>query len=151
MTRLSDRIDRWLTIEQPVTYWSFWEALLRLVPFFLAMFALVAVATDVRFAFYSFAPLPFVFVAATVGYAVRDLNVTELVVSHLVAAVYGFLLWLSGTAGALLQRPTPVLSVIAVLAFVAMIAGFSSSTLHGRQEDDEFTRAYREHRSDDEE
>lgn len=150
MTRLPGRFDRWFTVGQPVTYWSFWWALLRLVPVLVGLFALVTVATGMQFTVDSFAPLPFVFVAATFGYAVRDLDAEGALISLLIAGVYGFVLWLTGAGSVLLRRPTPMLSVIAALAFVAMFTGFASPMLHGRRENTEFARAYQKHKLGDE-
>jgi len=150
MSRLPDRIDGWLTVEQPVTYWSFWAALLWLGAFLLVPFVLIAAAAGVRFTIVSFAPLPFVLVAASLGYAVRGLNQVGALISLLLAVVYAFLLWLSGTGLLLLRQPTPLLSVLAVLTFVAMIAGFAAPTIHGRRQSGEFTRAYWEYRVSEE-
>lgn len=127
---------------QPVTYWPFWLASLRLVPILLGVFVLVTVATGMQFTGDSFAPFPFVFVAATFGYAVRDLDTEGAVISLLITVVYAFVLWLSGAGSVLLRRPTPMLSVIAALAFVAMFAGFASPKLHGRRRNTEFVQAY---------
>ncbi len=138
---LPDRLDRWLTIEQPVTYWSFWAALLRLVPLLAVPFVLVYLGAGEGFALRSFAPLPFVFVAATLGYAVRAFDGVEALISLLLAVVYGFLLWLTGVGVAVLRQPTPLLSVLAVLAFVAVVTGFASPALHGRGSDEEFEAA----------
>lgn len=146
MSRVLDRVDHWLSVERPVTYWSFWRALLRLGAILAPPFGLIAAAAGLRFTVISFAPLPFVLVAATFGYAVRDLNPLGGLISLLLAVLYGFLLWLSGTGLLLLRRPTPLLSVLAVLTFVAMVAGFGAPTIHGRRENREFVRAYREHR-----
>ena len=149
MTRvpwLPDRLDRWLTIEQPVTYWSFWAALGRLVPLLAVPFVVVVLAAGEGFALRSFAPLPFVFVAATLGYAVRAFDGVGALISLLLAVVYGFLLWLTGVGVAVLRQPTPLLSVLAVLAFVAVVAGFASPALHGQDGDDEFEAARRRRR-----
>lgn len=143
---LPDRLDHWLTIEQPVTYWSFWAALLRLVPLLAVPFVLVYLGAGEGFALRSFAPLPFVFVAATVGYAVRAFDGVGALISLLLAVVYGFLLWLTGVGVAVLRQPTPLLSVLAVLAFVAIVAGFASPVLHGQGGDDEFEAARRRRR-----
>jgi hypothetical protein len=145
-----ERVDQWFTIEQPVTYWSFWLALLRLVPVFLLLFGLVAAIGGVRFAVISFAPLPYVLVAATVGYAVRNFDAGGILVSVVAGLVYGFTLWLSGIAGLILSRPTVILSVSAVLAFLALSAGFASSTLHGQAEKDEFREKRREYQQEQE-
>ncbi|QKY19468.1 hypothetical protein B4589_003400 [Halolamina sp. CBA1230] len=135
--------DRWLTVEQPVTYWSFWAALLRLVPLLAVLFVAVSAVTSSEFALRSFAPLPFVFVTATLGYAVRAFDGVGALVSVLSAVVYGFLLWLDGVGTTLLRQPTTMLSVLAVLAFVALLAGFGSPTLHGQHSDDELSAARR--------
>ncbi len=134
-------MDRWLTVERPVTYWSFWAALLRLVPFLALLFVLVLLATSPTFALRSFAPLPFVFVAATFGYAVRAFDGVGALISALSAVVYGFLLALHGVGATLLRQPTPLLSVLAVLTFVALLAGFGSPTLHGQRGDAELESA----------
>ena len=143
MTRRPGLFARWLTVGDPVTYWSFWWALLRLVPILVGLFALVTAATGMRFTVDSFAPLPFVFVAATLGYAVRAFDGVGALISVLSAVVYGFLLWLDGVGTTLLRQPTPLLSALAVLTFVALIAGFGSPTLHGQRGDDEFVAARR--------
>jgi len=141
---LPERLNRWLTVEQPVTYWSFWAALLRLVPLLVVPFVVTFVAVGEGFALRSFAPVPFVFVAATVGYAVRAFDELGVLLSLIVATVYSFLLWVSGVGTALLRQPTPLLSVLAVLAFVALLAGFGSSTLHGHRGGGELEQARRE-------
>ncbi|MFC6735194.1 hypothetical protein ACFQEQ_02945 [Halolamina salina] len=143
MSRAPDWADRWLTVERPVTYWSFWAALLRLVPFLGILFVLVLLATSLSFALRSFAPLPFVFVAATFGYAVRAFDGVGALISALSAAVYGFLLALDGIGATLLRQPTPLLSVLPVLTFLALLAGFGSPTLHGQRGDDELAAARR--------
>lgn len=147
MTRFRSRLDRWLTVGQPVSYWAFWFALLRLVPVLFGLFALVTVATGMQFSVDSFAPLPYVFVAATFGYAVRDLDTEGVLVSLLLAGVYSFVLWLADAGSVLLRRPTPMLLVIATLVFLAMFTGFASPMLHGRRA--EFARAYQRHRLGD--
>lgn len=149
MTKVSwlpDSLDRWLTVEQPVTYWSFWAALGRLVPLLVVPFVLVYVGAGEGFALRSFAPLPFVFVAATLGYAVRAFDGVGALISLLLAVVYGFLLWLTGVGVAVLRQPTLLLSMLAVLAFVAVVAGFASPALHGRDGTDEFEAARRRRR-----
>jgi hypothetical protein len=143
---LPDRLDRWLTIEQPVTYWSFWAALGRLAPLLAVPFVVVLLAGGEGFALRAFAPLPFVFVAATLGYAVRAFDGVGALISLLLAVVYGFLLWLTGVGVAVLRQPTPLLSVLAVLAFVAVVAGFASPALHGQDGADEFEAARRRRR-----
>jgi hypothetical protein len=140
---LPERLNRWLTVAQPVTYWSFWAALLRLVPLLVVPFVVVFVAVGGGFALRSFAPVPFVFVAATLGYAVRAFDELGVLLSLIVAAVYGFLLWASGVGMAVLRQPTPLLSVLAVLAFVALVAGFSAPTLHGQRGEGGLERARR--------
>ncbi|AEN06062.1 hypothetical protein Halar_2404 [halophilic archaeon DL31] len=35
---LGDRITSWLTLRQPVTYWSFWRDLVRLAPVLIGLF-----------------------------------------------------------------------------------------------------------------
>jgi len=124
-----------------VTYWSFWAALLRLVPLLALLFVLVLLATSLPFTLRSFAPLPFVFVAATFGYAVRAFDGAGALISILSAVVYGFLLALDGIGATLLRQPTPLLTVLAVLTFVALLAGFGSPTLHGQGGDAELESA----------
>lgn len=141
MSRFPDWVDRWLTVERPVTYWSFWAALLRLVPLLAVIFVLVLLTTSLSFTLRSFAPVPFVFVAATLGYAVRAFDGVGALISVLSAVVYGFLLALDGIGATLLRQPTPLLSVLAVLTFVALLAGFGSSTLHGQGGDAELEAA----------
>jgi len=141
-------LDRWLTVERPVTYWAFWAAILRLVPLLSVPFVLVAIGTSEPFALRSFAPLPFVFVASTLGYAVRAFDGVGMLVSFILAGVYSFLLWLSGVGESVLSQPTPLLSVLAVLAFVALLAGFGSPTLHGQNGSEEFTEARRQWEDD---
>ncbi|NHX36117.1 MULTISPECIES: hypothetical protein [Halolamina] len=141
---LPERLNRWLTVGRPVTYWSFWAALLRLVPLLAVLFVAVAFAVGEGFALRAFAPLPFVFVAATLGYAVRAFDGLGVLISLLLAGIYAFLLWLSGVGATLLGQPTPLLSVLAVLAFVAVLAGFGAPTLHGQRGADELEQARRE-------
>ncbi len=141
---LPERLNRWLTVERPVTYWSFWAALLRLVPLLAALFVAVFFAVGEGFALRSFAPLPYVFVAATLGYAVRAFDGLGVLLSLLLATVYGFLLWLSGVGTALLRQPTPLLSALAALAFAAVVAGFSAPTLHADRGAENLERARRE-------
>ena len=141
---LPERLNRWLTVGRPVTYWSFWRALLRLIPFLALLFVAVALGVDEWFALRSFAPLPFVFVAATLGYAVRAFDEFGVLISLLVAIVYSFLLWVSGVGATLLGQPTPLLQALAVLTFAAILAGFSAPTLHGQGGADELERARRE-------
>jgi small-conductance mechanosensitive channel len=146
---LTDRVNRWFSIRQPVTYWSFWGDLLRLAPVLVTLFALFAVALGTQFSVLTFAPLPYVFVAATSGFAVRDLDLLGGLWSGLLGVVYGFVLWVTNVGPLLLQRPTPVLSAVAVLTFVALVVGFSAPSLHGRRANREFEAAYRRHHLDD--
>lgn len=134
-------VDEWLTIEQPVTYWSFWMALLRLVPVLLVPFVVVYVGIGEEFAVRTFAPLPFVFIAPTLGYAVRAFDGTGALFSLLFAIVYSFFLWVQGTARLLLTQPTPMLSVLAVLTFIALVAGFASPAIHGKNTEESFEDA----------
>lgn len=143
---LPDRLDRWLTVERPVTYWSFWAALGRLVPLLAVPFVLVYVGAGEGLALRSFAPLPFVFLAATLGYAVRAFDGVGTLISLLLAVIYGFFLWLTGVGVTVLRQPTPLLSMLAVLAFVAVVVGFASPALHGRDGADEFEAARRRRR-----
>ncbi|GAB7093265.1 hypothetical protein JCM30237_04170 [Halolamina litorea] len=136
-------LDRWLTLKQPVTYWSFWAALLRLLPLFVLPFLVTVAVVTPAFAVRAFAPLPFVLVAATLGYAVRAFDGVGALVSVLIAALYSFLLGVTGVGESVVSQPTPLLSVLAVLAFVALLAGFGSPTLHGQRGDDEFAAARR--------
>ncbi|MFB6221613.1 MAG: hypothetical protein ABEH90_09250 [Halolamina sp.] len=145
---LLERLDQWLTIERPVTYWSFWAALLRLVPILLVLLGLVAVVAGRRFTLISFAPVPFVFIAATVGYTVREFDAKGALMSVVIALIYSFLLWLTGTGWLILRRPTPMLSAVAVLTFVALLAGFGSPTLHGQGDGRDFEQARRQYRQE---
>lgn len=147
--RLPDVLDRWFSIRRPVSYWSFWGDLLRLTPVLGAAFAVVSAVAGLEFAVFSFAPLPFVFVAATGGYAVRDLDLVGWLWSGLGALTYAFVLGVTDVGWLLLQRPRPVLTAIAVLTFVALVAGFAAPSLHGRRSNREFEAAYRRHRADD--
>jgi uncharacterized membrane protein len=149
LSELFQRADHWFTLKEPVTYWSFWGDLLRLAPVFVGLFAVVAYTVGTEFTFQSFAPIPFVFVAATGGYAVREFSAVGALISLTVAVLYSGVLSLTGTAGLLLYRPNPVLSIVAVLTFIALLAGFASPALHGRQENTEFKQARREYRQDD--
>ncbi|MFW5939534.1 MAG: hypothetical protein ACOCQU_03705 [Halolamina sp.] len=127
-----------------MSYRSFWIALLRLVPGFVVAFIAVAVFVSEPFAVRSFASLPFVFAAATLGFAVRAFDRTGMLVSVLIAGVYSFLLEVGPVADHLLRQPTPMLSVLAVLTFGALLVGFSARTLHGQRGGSEFERARRE-------
>ncbi|MEF8800625.1 MAG: hypothetical protein V5A38_08455 [Halolamina sp.] len=149
MVRLPGRLARWFSIEQPVSYWTFWWALLRVVPLLLGVFALVTIASGMQFRLDSLAPLPFVFICATFGFAVRDLDEEGGLISLLLATFYSVILWLTGTGSVLLREPTPMLSVFAALAVVAMFTGFASPTLHGRQENEQFARVYQDRLDDD--
>lgn len=142
---LKTRLRRWFTIQQPVTYWSFWRDLLRLTPVLAALFVLSVAVFGMEFSVLSFAPLPFVFVTATTGYAIRDLHPSGGLWSVLVGLTYSAVLWITGTGQTLLQRPTPILTAVAVLTFVALVAGFAAPSLHGRADNREFRAAYRRH------
>lgn len=140
---LPARLDRWLTVERPVTYWTFWAALLRLAALLAVPFALSVFGGE-QFLLRAFGPLPFVFVAATLGYAVRAFDSLGVLVSAMLAAIYAFLLWLTGVGELLLTQPTPLLSVLSVLTFVALLAGFGSSALHSEPTEEEFVTARRQ-------
>jgi hypothetical protein len=146
---LPDRLDRWFSIRQPVSYWSFWWDLLRLAPVFLVVFGLMALTLGTEFSVLSFAPLPFVFVAATGGYAIRNLDLLGGFWSLLLAGSYGFVLAVTDVGWLLLQRPTPILKVVALLTFVALVSGFAAPSLHGRWENQEFEAAYQRHQGED--
>ena len=147
--RLPERLDSWFSIRQPVSYWSFWRDLMRIAPVLVAPFALLVATAGAQFSVLSFAPLPFVFVAATGGYAIRDLDLLGGFWSLLLAAAYGFVLAVTDFGWLLLQRPTPVLKAVALLTFVALVTGFAAPSLHGRRENATFEAAYRRHRNDD--
>ena len=142
---LTARLRRWFTIQRPVSYWSFWTDLLRLMPLLATLFVLSVALFGMEFSVLSFAPLPFVFVTATTGYAIRDLHLSGSLWSALVALTYSAILWLTGTAQTLLQRPTPILTAVAILTFVALVAGFAAPSLHGQPDNQEFRAAYRRH------
>jgi len=146
---LPGRLDDWFSIRRPVSYWSFWWDLLRLAPVFVGLFALLVHLVGTEFTVLAFAPLPFVFVAATGGYAIRDLNLLGGFWSLLLAGSYAFVLAVTEVGWLLLQRPTPILKVVALLTFVALVSGFAAPSLHGRRENREFEAAYRRHRGDD--
>jgi hypothetical protein len=139
---LPERLDRWLTVERPVSYWTFWAALLRLAALLALLFALSLLAGE-QFVLRAFAPLPFVFVAATLGYAVRAFDGVGVLVSGMIASSYAFLLRLTGVGELLLTQPTPLLSVLSILTFIALLAGFGSSALHGEPTEEEFATARR--------
>lgn len=145
---LLEWFDRWLTIEQPVTYWSFWVALLRLLPVLLVPFVVVYVGAGEQFALRTFAPLPLVFIASTLGYAVRAFDGFGTFLSVLFAGVYGYLLWVQGIGRLLLTQLTPILPVLAVLAFIALVAGFASPALHGRNASQAFKEARKDRREE---
>lgn len=147
--RLPERVDRWFSIRHPVSYWSFWRDLLRLAPVLVGLFALVVATVGTRFSVVTFAPLPYVFVAATAGYAIRDLNFLGGFWSLLLAAAYSFVLGVTEVGWVLLMRPTPVLKAVAILTFVALVAGFTAPSLHGRLENEGLEAAYRQHRRKD--
>lgn len=128
--RLVERLDAWLTLQQPVTYWSFWSRLLKVSPVLLvAVLVSVAIAGN-SLTLVPFAPVPYVFVAATLGFAVRRLEGGHALLSVGVAGVYTAMLVSLGTLSTLLASPSPILGAIAVLTFVATIAGFASPSLH---------------------
>lgn len=142
--RLVERLDVWLTLQQPVTYWSFWSRLLKVSPIvLLAVLASVAIAGS-ALTVVPFAPVPYVFVAATLGFAVRRLEGDHALVSLGVAGVYTAMLVSLGTFRMMLASPSPILAAIGILTFVATIAGFASPSLHRGFEQTELAAERRE-------
>lgn len=127
---LRDRVDGWFSLESPVTYWSFWAGLLRTVPVVLLAGLVVYAVHGERMAVVAVSPTPFVFAAATLGFAVRDLDGVGVVVSVVFGVVYGALLSIVGLADVLLTTLSPLLWVFAGLTFVGGIAGFLAPRLH---------------------
>lgn len=132
-----ERLDAWLTLQQPVTYWSFWSRLLKVSPVLLvALLLSVAIAgSDITVG--PFAPVPYVFVAATFGFAVRRLEGRHVLVSVGIGGFYTAILVSLGVMTAMLDSPSPILGAVAVLTFVATIAGFASPSLHSGAEQTE--------------
>lgn len=128
--RLIERIDAWLTLQQPVTYWSFWSRLLKVSPILLvAVLASVAIAGS-ALTITPFAPVPYVFIAATFGFAVRRLKGAQALVSAGVGGLYTAALASLDVLWPMLDSPSPILAAVAVLTFVSTIAGFASPSLH---------------------
>lgn len=127
---LVERVDTWLTLQQPVTYWSFWSRLLKVSPIvLLAVLGSAAIAGS-ALTVVPFAPVPYVFVAATFGFAVRRLEGGHALVSVGVGAVYTAMLVSLGTLWTMLTSHSPILAAVSILTFVAAIAGFASPSLH---------------------
>lgn len=132
---LRGRFDRAATVEQPVTYWSLWGTLLRTSPVLLVAVAVAAAVGGGRLSLLAFAPVPFVFCAATLGFAVRAMDLGGTFTSIALGAIYAGVLLATGVAAPLLDRPTPLLAVLGLLTSIAALAGFISPTLHGRTDD----------------
>ena len=128
--RLLKRVDAWLTLQQPVTYWSFWARLLKVSPVVLVAVLAAVVVAGSALTVVPFAPVPYVFVTATLGFAVRRLEGDHALVSVTVGVVYTAMLVALGTMSTVLNSPSPILVVVALLTFFAAIAGFASPTLH---------------------
>lgn len=127
---LIERVDVWLSLQQPVTYWSFWRRLLKVSPLLLvAVLAAVAIAGG-RLTILPFAPVPYVFVAATFGFAVRRLDGRHALVSIGVGTVYTAVIASLGILSTMFTSPSMILTIVAILTFVAAIAGFGSPSLH---------------------
>ncbi|MFB6234822.1 MAG: hypothetical protein ABEH81_00225 [Halopenitus sp.] len=142
--QLVERVDAWLTLQQPVTYWSFWSRLLKVSPVvLLAVLASVAIAGS-ALTVVPFAPVPYVFVAATFGFAVRRLQGGYALVSVGVAGMYTAILVSLGTFWKMLASPSLILAAIGILTFVAIIAGFASPSLHSGFEQTELATERRE-------
>lgn len=121
-----------LKLDEPVTYWRLWATLLRGSPAIIVCAGVVALVVGEHQTVVATAPVPFVFTAATLGFAVRDMDLLGVVVSAGLTVAYAGLLWTTGIGELVLSRPAPLLSVLGVLVFVAAVAGFGSPTLHGR-------------------
>lgn len=140
---LLGRVDAWVTLRQPVTYWSFWARLLKVSPLLvLPVLASVAIVGD-ALTVVPFAPTPYVFVAATLGFAVRRLRGMYVFTSLGIGVGYTIALALQGVLRPILATHSTVVTAIALLTFVAGIAGFASPSLHRGYENTELARRQR--------
>lgn len=137
MPTLVERVDDWFSLEPPVTYRSLWMGLLRASPVLLVGLAAAAAIDQRALALVTFAPVPYVFFVATLGFAVRELYDRGIAISVGLAVLYTAGLAALGVLQRLLSEPTVLLGVITLLTSVAGIAGFMARSLHsGWDEED---------------
>lgn len=139
------RFDGWLTLSDPVTYWSVWAGLLKTTPLIALIGVALVVGTGTVPALTYLSPVPFVYTVGTLGFAVRDLDSTGIVVSLGLTVAYGWLLAVTGYGWRLLTDLAPLVWLLALLVIVAGVGGFTSPALHPTQVDGELGELRREH------
>lgn len=143
---LGARVDDWFSLDRPVTYWTFWIGILRTVPVLLLVLAGVAGVVGMRLATVAISPVPFVFVAATFGFAARNLDGTGMTVSGLAGVIYGLGLGVLDIGRLLLTTLSPLLWVFALLTVAGGIAGFLAQRLHAGTDSRSLHEAQRQRR-----
>lgn len=128
-----DRLDDWLILSDPVTYWSLWSGLLGTVPIIVVIGGGLAVAFGTEPALVYLAPVPFVYTVGTLGFAVRDLDSLGIVVSISLTVAYGAGLGTTELAWRLLTDLAAIVWLLAPLVLVAGVAGFMWPSLHPTQ------------------
>lgn len=121
--------------ERAVSYWSLWQRLLLATPVVLALVGIAAVVAGGGLSLAALAPVPFVFLAATLGFAVRDMDLAGTLTSLSLGGVYAAVLVVTDVATLVLARPTALLALLGFLTSAAAVAGFLSPSLHGSAED----------------
>lgn len=124
-------LDRWLSLARPIDYRELWVGLLKTAPVLVVLVGAFVVAFGRELAGLWFAPVPLVYVAATLGFAVRDLDGSGVATSIALGAAYAGLLWISGVGWAVLDTLSPILWLLGGLVALGGLVGFFSPTLHG--------------------
>lgn len=127
-----DRVRGLLTFQPPVTYGQFCLTIAGVSTIVLPLVGGVAVVFGAGAALVAALPVPFVFFAATLGFAVRGMHHRGVATSLLLGAGYAVLLGTTGLAGLTLAQGWPILAVQGLLVVVAGFLGFASPRLHGR-------------------
>ncbi|MEF8780684.1 MAG: hypothetical protein V5A46_08405 [Haloferacaceae archaeon] len=128
--RLRVRLRDWLSLQRPVTYWSLWKALLETVPVVVALVVAAALLLRDPLALASISPAPYVFFAATLGFAIRRLNRRYVLLSLLLVVGYTSALGLLGLFSLLFAGNVVTFAVVVSLTFLSLVIGFAWPSLH---------------------
>lgn len=128
--QLRIRLRDWLSLERPVTYWSLWAALLETIPVAAAIVVAAALLLRDPLAIASLSPVPYVFFAATLGFAIRRLNRRYVLLSLLLVIGYTSLLGLLGLFSLLFAGNVATFAVVISLTFLSLLIGFAWPSLH---------------------
>jgi len=126
-----EALDRWLSLSRPIDYGELWIGLLKTTPLFVLLVGAFVPVFGRELTALWFAPVPLVYVAATLGFAVRDLDGSGAVTSLAVGGAYAGLLWITGIGWTVLNTLSPILWLLGGLTVLGGVAGFISPALHG--------------------